>query len=565
MRIARWILLLAGLSFLPAISSAQSCSAPNAGFTIINFNGLYTAVWYPTAAPAAAFNYGTISGSVAYNAPVSTCAQYPLLLFSHGYAGCATQSVFLTEQLAREGYIVAAPNYGDAQCSVPNTPPPYPPVTIPDSVFQDPASWNNQSALYRYQQTEIALNGMLARADFGPQIDASRIAGFGHSLGGYTVFAMLGGWSNWVDTRMKAGLLLSPYMGPFVLSSPSTVPNVHLPVMYQTGTLDYRELPYIAAPGTSYDQSNTPKFLVELQNAVHLDFSNVVCGTAATVAQCLATEPNASLIDNYSQAFFEHYLNQQPAQLLFAAPAGLALYEGATQTTVSDASFNPSVPAAPNELVALFGMGMSVSPGQTASPGGSLPTNINGITVSVTDSAGVTRQASLYYVSATQINFVIPDGTATGTAKVSVSNAGTTVASGPLAIAAYSPSLFPATGIPGGVAKGWAELVNASGPPSYANIFDPTSLAPVPLDVSQGNVYLVLAGTGLRGGAGQALSATVGKQTVPVEGLAAYSVYAGVDVVALGPLPSSLAGAGLVNITVTVGSSASNLVTLLIQ
>src|SRR5579872_3176388 len=38
---------------------------------------------------------------------------YPLILFSHGYTGCNTQSVFLMRALAHAGYLVLAPNHKD--------------------------------------------------------------------------------------------------------------------------------------------------------------------------------------------------------------------------------------------------------------------------------------------------------------------------------------------------------------------------------------------------------------------------------------------------------------------
>ena len=40
----------------------------------------------------------------------------------------------------------------------------------------------------------------------------------------------------------------------------------------------------------------------------------------------------------------------------------------------------------------------------------------------MTDSAGVTRLAPLFYVSSTQINYEVPDGTAAGPATVTITN-----------------------------------------------------------------------------------------------------------------------------------------------
>src|SRR3954469_25672419 len=41
----------------------------------------------------------------------------PLILFSHGFGGCAQQSYSLTKALAAAGYAVLAPNHKDEGCA----------------------------------------------------------------------------------------------------------------------------------------------------------------------------------------------------------------------------------------------------------------------------------------------------------------------------------------------------------------------------------------------------------------------------------------------------------------
>ena len=45
-----------------------------------------------------------------------TLAKEPVIIFSHGFHGCATQSRFLMEAFASHGYLVFAPNHRDATC-----------------------------------------------------------------------------------------------------------------------------------------------------------------------------------------------------------------------------------------------------------------------------------------------------------------------------------------------------------------------------------------------------------------------------------------------------------------
>ena len=56
-------------------------------------------------------NTGTLAGlSVAWWLPDKTAYPAPLVIFSHGLYGCKTQSTFLMEALADNGYIVIAPD-----------------------------------------------------------------------------------------------------------------------------------------------------------------------------------------------------------------------------------------------------------------------------------------------------------------------------------------------------------------------------------------------------------------------------------------------------------------------
>lgn len=56
----------------------------------------------------------------------------------------------------------------------------------------------------------------LADPALAPSIGGRRIAAVGHSLGGYAVFGMIGGWPAWTDGRIKPALLLSLYAQQFL-------------------------------------------------------------------------------------------------------------------------------------------------------------------------------------------------------------------------------------------------------------------------------------------------------------------------------------------------------------
>jgi uncharacterized protein (TIGR03437 family) len=194
-----------------------------------------------------------------------------------------------------------------------------------------------------------------------------------------------------------------------------------------------------------------------------------------------------------------------------------------------------------------------------------LPTSLDGNTVTVTDSAGVARQASLFYVSPSQINFEIPAGTATGTATVTFQNQNGTTQSATISIGSVSPGIFELNG---------SGLVAALVLPVISGTQQPLqpvyriasgSVIPLPIDLgpSTEQVYLEMYGTGIRNA--KSVTVTVGGLSVPVLYAGAAPGFAGEDQVNIGPLPQSLAGKGSVNILLTADGQAANTVNVTIQ
>ena len=73
----------------------------------------------------------------------------PVIIFSHGFHGCATQSRFLMEGLAAAGYLVIAPNHRDATCEGGESTW----AGRPDLPFQQPEGWNDST--YRDRAEDI--------------------------------------------------------------------------------------------------------------------------------------------------------------------------------------------------------------------------------------------------------------------------------------------------------------------------------------------------------------------------------------------------------------------------
>jgi predicted dienelactone hydrolase len=308
---------------LPAI--AENCTTTHVGFRVMHMGGRVVAVWYPTTAPEAPYAYGpTFSSVLAVNAPAGkVCGnRVPLVVFSHGYLGCGLQPVAFTEDLARHGYVVAAPDHADAfLCHIlhPSSPPPRP----RQANFFKPETWNDATFVDRKVDIEAVIDGLLTDRGFQPVIDAQHIGAAGHSLGGYTVVGMAGGWSSWTDSRIRAVLAFSPYILPYQVQK--SLGSIHVPLMYQGGTLDVGITPFLTGPKGGYTESNPPAYFMELRRAAHLAWAN--CGNAHSTASCLENRVSNRLINQYGIAFFNRYLKNMPEPVLDVKNPALADYQ----------------------------------------------------------------------------------------------------------------------------------------------------------------------------------------------------------------------------------------------
>jgi hypothetical protein len=106
----------------------------------------------------------------------------------------------------------------------------------------------------------------------------------------------------------------------------------------------------------------------------------------------------------------------------------------------------------------------------------------------------------------------------------------------------------------------------ASSYTSYDAALGQNVASPLSLGAETDSVYLVIYGTGIRGATSLSkVSVQVGGQKAAVQHAAAQGTYPGFDQVNVGPLPRSLAGAGSVEVVMTVDDNRANRVTLTIQ
>ncbi|MGH9831653.1 MAG: putative Ig domain-containing protein [Blastocatellia bacterium] len=312
-----------------------------------------------------------------------------------------------------------------------------------------------------------------------------------------------------------------------------------------TITLDPASLPD-AVIGNSYSQTVTAsggaaphRFTIDTESLVGLPD-----GLRLTPGGLLSGTPAAS--GTFSFAVVATDANGCTGRRIYALTVNAAAV-----TCVSAASFLPGV--APDSIVAVFGAQLSTQTQAAASL--PLPTELGGVRARVRDSQGVERVASLFFVSLGQINLLVPPGTASGTATLSLSSG----ASGELTITRTAPGLFAANANGQGVPAAVVLRVGADGTPSFEPVarLEGDRFVPAPIDLGSAGerVFLVLFGTGIR--FLQNVTASVGGAQAGVLFAGAAESFAGLDQINLA-LPRALAGRGAVDVVLRVDGVSAN-------
>ncbi|MBK6799290.1 MAG: hypothetical protein IPG76_21525 [Acidobacteria bacterium] len=235
---------------------------------------------------------------------------------------------------------------------------------------------------------------------------------------------------------------------------------------------------------------------------------------------------------------------------------------------LSAASYDGSALAS-EEIAAAFGTGMSVDT-QLASTT-PLPTTLAGTTVKVKDGGGTERLAQLFYVSPAQVNYLVPAGSVNGNGTVTIANTNGSTFSAPVVINTVVPGLFSATKD----GKGWTAAdvlrVRQDGSQSYEAVIQYDTVqnkyfaVPIDLGPATDQVYLLLYGTGVRFRSSlSAVTSTIGGTAAEVTFAGVQGQYIGLDQITV-RIPRSLAGRGNVDVSVTVDTKPTNILSVNIK
>jgi uncharacterized protein (TIGR03437 family) len=240
----------------------------------------------------------------------------------------------------------------------------------------------------------------------------------------------------------------------------------------------------------------------------------------------------------------------------------------ASVSAISAASFAQGSLAS-EAIVALFGSDLAASAqSATTTP---LPTTLGGVQVSVRDANGTSRNAPLFFVAPTQINFQMPAGTSAGSATITVLRNGAPVGQGTATIETVAPGLFAANANGQGVPAAVVLRVKSDGTQSYEPVaqFDQAQnrfvATPIDLGSATDQLYLIAFGSGFRyRNSLSTVSSAIGGINAQVLFAGAQGDLAGLDQANI-VIPRSLAGRGNVDVVLSVDGKTANTVSINIK
>ncbi len=223
---------------------------------------------------------------------------------------------------------------------------------------------------------------------------------------------------------------------------------------------------------------------------------------------------------------------------------------------------NANTTIAPDSLVSAFGTDLATGSAVSST----FPTTLNGTTITIVDSNNASYKAQIYSVSANQVNYLVPSNAASGRATITVTSGDGVVTKGIVYIQPVAPGLYTASSNGKGAAAAIAITTHSNGSQSSADVFSCSGGTCTPVPISLGSssdiVALELFGTGIRHlSSAAAVSATINNQALKVLYAGPQPTTTGLDQINL-ELPSSLAGSGQVNLTLSITTSDGTTVAL---
>jgi predicted dienelactone hydrolase len=201
---------------------------------------IVTTIYYPTTTPPSDQN----------PTPPPAAGMYPLLVFAHGYEIDAAAYAPLLRDLARGGYVVAAPDF-------PGTSTAYPGGANRDDTLQQPGD------------ISFVITSMLQLSAspglFQGSIDPNAVGDAGQSDGGVTALAAAYN-TCCIDPRIKASSILT---GATIMFEGEWFPPGTPPLLLVHATAD--EVNGYSASTSMFSRAQSPKYLLTIDGGSHFE------------------------------------------------------------------------------------------------------------------------------------------------------------------------------------------------------------------------------------------------------------------------------------------------------
>jgi len=290
----------ARLTILAVVVLARPIVAAEVGVTTLTFTKdsvtsgeprvLETVLWYP-AVPGTG-----IPDELGRRAARPRRGRRPLVVFSHGACGRPTEATYLTMELARRGFVVAAPPHpGNTQADFPEC------ASVATTI---------DTAFNRVPDVRFIIDSLLAEAEdpsspFARRLRPESVAIAGLSFGGFTTLL-----AAQQEPRLRAALSLVPggtaVLGPDDITIPTMVIGAERDVV-----VTYAE------SERAYERLAGPRFLVKLLAANHLsvvdDCFDQNLGIDLCVPDDIGQDEAHRLVLRYALPFMKRYLANQKA------------------------------------------------------------------------------------------------------------------------------------------------------------------------------------------------------------------------------------------------------------
>ena len=248
--------------------------------------------------------------------PTDLSGPTPLILFSHGLGGDTQSMSYLSQFLAKQGYVCVHLQHPGSDASL------WEGITKANEIREKLKSSLNDptNALNRFEDVPFALDQCEDLTRTFPntpfQIDWDRVAIIGHSYGAISVLTAagqaLGRFGNrFKDDRIKAAIALSPSQPR--RHNASTYAQVDIPILHITGTADGNPVQNKAnfdpkSRRFPFDQIKAKgQHLIIFDQAVHATFS----GNSRAQFQDKFLDEHLEAVKQSALAFLSFYLNQE--------------------------------------------------------------------------------------------------------------------------------------------------------------------------------------------------------------------------------------------------------------